>query len=353
MTLSLCMIVKNEEETLERCLSSVKGVFDEIIIVDTGSLDKTKEIAFKFTDKVFDFEWADDFSKARNFSFSKATSDYIMWLDADDVLLERDREELIKLKQGFNGGVDMYFLKYRMGEKGESVYYRERIFKRINNPKWVSPVHEVIVPCGKCVYTDIEVTHKKVRTEVSKRNLNIFKKMIKEGKELDPRQSFYYARELFYHKYYKQAAKEFEKFLESDGWVENKIEAVKNLSVCYRILKREEKALKTLFTSFYYDLPRAEICVDIAGIFFEKKNYDAAIYWYREALIKTPDIKKGGFCNMDCYGYIPSIQLCVCYYNIGDIKTAKKYNDLALKFKPDDKSALENILFFKKALSGK
>ncbi|MDE5995713.1 MAG: glycosyltransferase family 2 protein, partial [Eubacterium sp.] len=85
-TISLCMIVKNEEKVLARCLESIKNAVDEIIIADTGSTDNTKEIAKKYTDKIYDFEWVDDFSKARNFSFSKASKDYIMWLDADDII---------------------------------------------------------------------------------------------------------------------------------------------------------------------------------------------------------------------------------------------------------------------------
>ena len=67
------MIVKNEEAQLENCLSSVKNIVDEIIVTDTGSSDSTKEIAHRFTDKVFDFAWVDDFSEARNFSFSQAS----------------------------------------------------------------------------------------------------------------------------------------------------------------------------------------------------------------------------------------------------------------------------------------
>ena len=72
--LSLCMIVKNEEETLERALENAIVFADEIIIVDTGSSDNTKTIAKKFTNKVYDFDWVDDFSKARNYSFSLASS---------------------------------------------------------------------------------------------------------------------------------------------------------------------------------------------------------------------------------------------------------------------------------------
>ena len=72
ITISLCMIVKNEEKLLARCLDSVAGLMDEIIIVDTGSTDRTKEIAARYTDKIYDFEWVQDFSAARNFAFSKA-----------------------------------------------------------------------------------------------------------------------------------------------------------------------------------------------------------------------------------------------------------------------------------------
>ncbi len=82
------MIVKNEEELLQSCLESVADLCDEIIIVDTGSTDKTKAIATMYTDRIFDFTWIDDFSAARNFSFQQATKDFIFWLDADDLLLK-------------------------------------------------------------------------------------------------------------------------------------------------------------------------------------------------------------------------------------------------------------------------
>ena len=80
ISVSLCMIVKNEEDVLERCLKSVAGLVDEIIIVDTGSTDRTREIATHFTNQIFDFPWQDDFSAARNEAFSHASMDYCMWL---------------------------------------------------------------------------------------------------------------------------------------------------------------------------------------------------------------------------------------------------------------------------------
>lgn len=85
-TISLCMIVRDEAAVLERCLQSVAHLVDEIIIVDTGSVDETKTIAAAFTPHLYDFPWQDDFSAARNFAFSKGTGDYLFWMDADDVL---------------------------------------------------------------------------------------------------------------------------------------------------------------------------------------------------------------------------------------------------------------------------
>lgn len=89
-TVSLCMIVRNEEKVLARCLDSVRGIADEICITDTGSTDKTREIAAQYG-TVQVFPWCNDFSAARNFSFAQARMDYTLWLDADDVLLPSDR----------------------------------------------------------------------------------------------------------------------------------------------------------------------------------------------------------------------------------------------------------------------
>ena len=94
-TLSLCMIVKNEQPNLVRCLSSVKAAVDEIIVVDTGSTDRTKEIATVFGAKVFDAPWNDDFAEARNTALSKATGDWIFVLDADEAVSPAD---CLKLK---------------------------------------------------------------------------------------------------------------------------------------------------------------------------------------------------------------------------------------------------------------
>ena len=97
-TISLCMIVKNEERVLARCLDSVADLVDEIIIVDTGSTDATKEIAARYTEQIYDLVWQDDFAAARNFSFSKASMDYIYTHDAAEVLDDEIRQAFRKLQ---------------------------------------------------------------------------------------------------------------------------------------------------------------------------------------------------------------------------------------------------------------
>jgi peptidoglycan/xylan/chitin deacetylase (PgdA/CDA1 family)/Tfp pilus assembly protein PilF len=95
-TLSLCMIVKNEEKALQHCLDSVKGLVDEIVIVDTGSADNTKQIAKQFTDKINDFQWTNDFATARNESIKHATGDWILILDADETLAQSDHKKIME-----------------------------------------------------------------------------------------------------------------------------------------------------------------------------------------------------------------------------------------------------------------
>ncbi|MBW1900175.1 MAG: glycosyltransferase, partial [Deltaproteobacteria bacterium] len=98
-TISLCMIVKNEEQYLGKCLMNLNSVVDEMIVVDTGSTDRTKEISAIFGARVYDVEWTNDFSEARNYSISKASGDWIFVMDADETISPIDHEALRKLAE--------------------------------------------------------------------------------------------------------------------------------------------------------------------------------------------------------------------------------------------------------------
>lgn len=92
--LTLAMIVKNESEKIGRCLESVKSIVDEIVVVDTGSTDNTKHIASTFGARIFDYQWHDDFSAARNFALEQSKGDWILILDADDYIINASRTEI-------------------------------------------------------------------------------------------------------------------------------------------------------------------------------------------------------------------------------------------------------------------
>ncbi|MGN1208487.1 MAG: glycosyltransferase [Christensenellales bacterium] len=279
------MIVKNEEKVLERCLISCKDLFDEIVIVDTGSTDKTKEIAKKYATKVLDFVWQDNFSKARNFGILNSTCDYFMWLDADDVISKTNLEKLKKLKLELSKtNPNCVFIKYNSGfdENGNVTFsfFRERILKNDRINLFVDPVHEVIIPREKIEYKeDISIDHKKEVPAKKDRNLKIYEKQKKSN--FSPRQMFYYARELINNEKYKKAIFWLKKFLKlNDSFVENKIEACMNLASCYKVLNDKDNAKKSLFQSFVYDLPRAEILCEIGNLFLEEQDYQKAIYYF-------------------------------------------------------------------------
>lgn len=352
MTLSLCMIVKNEELVLARVLDSVKGLFDEIIIVDTGSTDSTKNIAYKYTSQVYDMPWQDDFSRARNFSQLQATSDYIMWLDADDVVSKENLEKLLELKQQLDGTVDCYMLKYAISfdvnNKPTFVFNRERIVKNDGTFVWKDPVHETMTPHGNIAYKDIAIYHKKLKHTPSDRNLKIYKKMLLKNIKLTPRQKFYYSRELYYNGLYKEAEVSLYDYLENySGWLENKIDACIILSSTLVQLNKTTQAISVLIQSFVFDTPRAEVLFELNKLYISTKQYDKAIYWAKLATKLNINTKSGAFINPKSYDIYPYLQLVVAYYNKNNMALAKKYNDKVLQLEPNNKSALHNDKLFK------
>ncbi len=352
MTLSVCIIVKDEEQTLARCINCAKPFADEIIIVDTGSSDGSVQVARSLTDKVFFFEWCDDFSAARNFSFSKAECDLVMWLDADDVITAENAQIIAQLKQ--RGDFDLAYLKYAAafdGDKPSFVYYRERIFLRSFGFKWEGAVHEAVAPAGRCVYSSACIFHKKLKSGDPFRNLNIFRQRIYRGELLSPREKFYYGRELFFNKMYTESVAVLSDFLNGGGWVENEVEACRTLFKAYRCLGQENKARASLVRAFTLSYPRAEDCCALASLFEEKNDVRSAIYWYECALNTCEKLEDGGFVSIDFSVFIPAIRLCVLYDGLGDFTTAAKYNELAGKAKPDDVSYLHNKQYFKTKLT--
>lgn len=349
ITVSLCMIVKNEERTLSRCLDTVADLVEEIVIVDTGSTDGTLEVARQYTDRIWSVPWTDDFAAARNAAFDRATMEYCLWLDADDVLEPEDRARFRALKEGLSPDTDVVMLPYRAGGGEDGlVYYRERLIRRGAGLRWEGAVHEVITPVGRVEYGDAAVTHRRTGTGDPDRNLRIYQGLLSRGHVLTPREQYYYARELLGHGLDKAAAEQLEAFLERpEGWWVDRRQACLELGGCYERLGRTEDAFRALTRGLRFGPPGAELCCALGWFFLAREELPGAVYWYERALECPRRDSEGSFVHPDCYGYIPWLQLCVCWYRLGDRARAEACNEAAGALKPQGSAYLRNRAFFK------
>lgn len=349
------MIVKNEEEVLHQCLNSVMEICDEIIIVDTGSTDKTKEIAKQFTEKVINFKWIDDFSAARNFAFGQATMDYILWLDADDILLMEDQQKLNDLKNNLDVSVDAVSMIYNIAfdeyDNPTFSFRRNRLVKREKNFRWIGPVHEYLEVHGNILAANIAIKHRKSnktnQSIQSDRNLKIYENRLEKKEEFTPRDLFYYANELKDHAQFQKSIIYYQQFLASKkGWIEDEIRACINMAVCYRILGNSEKEKESLVMSFIYDVPRPEVSCRLGDIYKNNRNYRKAITWYRLA-IEIEEDDHIGFKQQAYATWYPHLQLCMCYWEIGEVELSVEHNNKAKIYRPNDSNVQKNEEFFK------
>lgn len=217
--ISVSMIVKNEESCLERCLKSVK-YFDEIVVVDTGSTDKTLEIARKYTDKIYNFEWCDDFAKARNFANSKCTGDWILSIDADHELLSTKEEveaETERLKDH-----DIVFVRY-------ASHLREVLYKNKEDVYWVGAVHENLnKPATATSTIKKKIGYSKAHELDPDRNLRILLKSEKTRRVM-----FYLGREYFEKRQYDESIKWMTEYLKEAVWSQEIAEAYITIAKCY------------------------------------------------------------------------------------------------------------------------
>ncbi len=191
---SLSMIVRNEEKNLADCLRSAADLVDEVVIVDTGSTDRTKEIAAQFGAKVFDFPWVDSFAAARNESLRHATGAWVWWLDADDRIDEENRAKLRELFARLGDENVAYVLKIRSATgkdtKSARVLDQVRLFRNHPYIRWRYRVHEQILPAvgqwgGQSRWTDIVIDHTGYQDETFRqrklqRNLRLLELEVKE-----------------------------------------------------------------------------------------------------------------------------------------------------------------------------
>ncbi|MBQ6441777.1 MAG: glycosyltransferase [Lachnospiraceae bacterium] len=325
VSLSICMIVRDEEPVLERILQKVKQFADELIVVDTGSKDRSKEIAMQYTDKVFDYVWDDDFAAARNFSYEKASCDYIMWLDADDNLEKEDIGKLRYLKQHFPGETDVLMLYYTgdPDEKeilNEGGVIRDRWIRRSLHAKWEFPIHEAI-PIRKTWKVlnrpDIRIFHRKLEVNEEHRNMRIFERKLKEGFRMIAFNRSYYVRELTTERRYEEARTAFEEL-----WIDGREQEI-NYALFYYIftmkcLKQKTK-LRELLEQYLARFGSSEMVYCTLGdLYREEKLYEEAIRHYRMARGVQIDMRDGMVHKAAFHDFLPWLGLAKTCLRLGE-----------------------------------
>ncbi|NBJ92590.1 glycosyltransferase [Parablautia muri] len=331
VTISLCMIVKNEEKILARCLDSIGDLVDEIIIVDTGSEDGTKEIAARYTDKVYDFKWSQDFAEARNFSFSKAKCDYIYSADADEVLDESNREKFRILKEKLIPEIEIVQMYYANQLSFGTVYnydkeLRPKLFKRLRTFCWIEPVHETVRLSPTVFDSDIEITHLPAGSHAG-RDLEIFHKIVGEGGELSDRLKNMYARELMIcgtPENFREAEAYFTQIADSGETGQDQMKeavciVVKGARMRGDYLKMYRYAMKDIASEGV-----SEVCFELGEYYFEREEYQEATIWYYNAAYETQSIL-----NIHTGGDFPLARLSDCYDKMDLPKQAEEYRQLA------------------------
>lgn len=336
ITISACLIVKNEEKFLARCLDCLVELVDEIIIIDTGSVDKTKEIAARYTDHVYDFVWIDDFAAARNYSFSKATMDYIYVADADEVIDDENQMKIRNLKQALLPEIEIVQMQYANQLQYNTTYnydieYRPKLYKRLRSFTWIDPIHESVAAEPIVYDSDITILHLPDSNHAS-RDFSTFQKVIKRGEKLSKKLNNMYAKELF-------IAGSSSDFIEADAYFEQLAEdnmPYDELKIVQCVLAKSGRLKNDNPQFFKYALKNiagdkvsAEVCYEIGEYFFELNDYLEATIWYYNAAYETESEL-----NIHYGGDYPLTKLSDCYRKLGNDEQSDLYQKLAEDWTP-------------------
>src|SRR5690625_396243 len=231
-----------------------------------------------------------------------------------------------------------YELSFDAQGKPRHSLRRHRLVNRAKGFRWRGAVHEYLEVSGHIIHSDVAVQHRPSSHDPH-RNIRIYEKMLAQGKHFSPRDLYYYANELKDHRRFEEAIEHYERFLATGkGWLEDVIGACNKMSECYAHLHNESLELASALRALQYDYPRAETACRIGHVYFRRKDYHTAIFWYNAAVASVnvkPD-RVAMFENPAYATWVPHLQLCVCYDRIGSRLLAYMHNEQAAKYLPDD-----------------
>jgi glycosyltransferase involved in cell wall biosynthesis len=353
VTVSAALIVKNEARTLGRCLESIRGAVDDIVVVDTGSRDETADIARAHGARVFEFAWRDDFAAARQFAFDRATSDWVFWLDADDEVTGADR--IRSLVTSAAGDVSCFYWRYILGRDARGVpthaSWRERCVRNDGSYRWVGRVHEVLVgprPGAGAKTEDVFVEHHPIeeRAPRSRRNLEILEAEVAAAEDrVDPRQLFYLGREYIDAGDVRRGIDTLARYVALGTWADERYLAQVQIADLHRAAGRYPEALDAYWAAIKI-LPRwPDAYFGIAATYYFLQEWASVAHWTEIArTLPVPDSML--FLNLRAYesGWI--IYYTNALYRLGRHDEALLWTQRALVYDPDNVWHRQNVQVF-------
>jgi glycosyltransferase involved in cell wall biosynthesis len=356
MKISACLIVKNEENTLGRCLDSVRDHVDEIVVVDTGSRDRTREVARRYAPRVLDFPWRHDFATARQFSFDHATGDWVFWLDADDVVHNPGR--IRPAVDAAPADVNCFYWKYRASEdqygNPTCEFWRERCVRNDQSFRWCGRVHEVLVPRSRSVIRRDEdvlvVHHRQALDRNPRRNLEILQlEYAQSGSRTLPRLLYHLGCEYADLGRHEQALQFLRRYVKVSQWRDEKYLALMRIAEIERVEGKFGEAVAASRQAFELIPNWPNAYFSLAETFYFLKDWPQVVQW-AEMGRDLPYPATDCVMNPSALRYAWIIYYTNALYHIGNLHGAIEWTRKALEICLHDQWHTTNMRFFTERL---
>jgi tetratricopeptide (TPR) repeat protein len=348
-TLAVAFIVRDEEPVLGRVLGDARSFADEIVVVDTGSSDRTAQIARFYGARLYEYEWRDDFAGARNEAFDRCTTEWVMWLDADDRVPARSQAAFVDAKLRLSrSDAEAAYAPYRLEyvDETEGSYractHRVRVVRRDRNFRWEGRIHENLnIGDAHAVWLQqIWVEHRPVSGHKDNKRIRdrrILETLIWEG-DRSPMVLLHYGMLLAGSGEHEVAAAVLEECLVVCLAVAPRYVALMTLAACAEGLGDGGRRAECLYEALDVDSQRAEAFVDLGNLHEAVGDYAGAMPFFRAAVGLTPP--KVGIYMASAYSWAPLVGLARCASQLGRPLERLKWLEQAASAAPHHADAI-------------
>jgi len=350
--LSVVLIVKNEVELLPGCLDSLKGLWDELVIVDTGSTDETIEIAKSYGARIGHFPWRSDFAAARNYAEGLCFGEYVYWQDADEILLEGHEAIRQVVEEGQQDGITpfMIFSRDKNGIPTSTYARQELLHKNTKEWSWHGAAHNWLNGTGRIERKDIVVEHLARPSGDRPNHDDMFDALRSdlEKENLPERTLFYLARQHFYKKHWHECLGLVALLLQiPPGWAIQRSRACLLAADCWRALGDEKSAWQAALKSLAEFAGWAEPYFWLGKRARAERRYEEAIGWLLASTAFSPSTY---FTDHTIYDWYRWDELALACHKAGRNEEALKYGAIALAARPDSERLKKNMEYYGAAL---